>query len=117
MPPATRSRWSTPETTVHLKAGGTFSWDAAADGPGVDHLLLVAGGIGINPLYSMLQAASRAPRETVPDLRRISLLYSAARPSELAFRGQLEELAAADDRVRLELRATRNAEPEEPWSG
>uniref|UniRef100_A0A7S4PV86 Oxidoreductase FAD/NAD(P)-binding domain-containing protein n=2 Tax=Alexandrium monilatum TaxID=311494 RepID=A0A7S4PV86_9DINO len=65
----------------------------------------------------MLQAAVAASREALPELRRISLLYSAARPSELAHRTPIEELAVADDRVRLELRVTRNSEPQEPWSG
>merc|ERR1711963_810200 len=81
-----------------------------------EHLLLVAGGIGINPLYSMAQAALTAKRESVPQLRRVSLLYSAASPSELAFRTHLEELAHKDQRLRLVLRVTRN-KVEETWSG
>jgi len=101
--------------TVQVKAGGQFSWDPIVDGPGVGHLLFLAGGIGINPLYSMLQAASAVAPSALPELRRISLLYSASKPSELAFRGHLEEMAGQDGRLRLDLRVTRNEE--EPWIG
>lgn len=60
----------------------------------------MAGGIGINPLYSIAQAALAGP---LPSLRRVSLLYSAVVPAELAFRSHLEELARADARLRLRL--------------
>mmetsp|Transcript_91206 Transcript_91206/g.292859 ORF Transcript_91206/g.292859 Transcript_91206/m.292859 type:complete len:309 (-) Transcript_91206:75-1001(-) len=104
---------------VQMKAGGKFCWDPAGYAErSAEHLLLVAGGIGINPLYSMAQAALLAPRSSFPQLRRISLLYSASRPSELAYRLHLEELARGDERLRLSLRVTRNDGAEqEPWEG
>lgn len=116
-PPAAwcHSEAAVPDTVVHVKSGGQFHWDPEVDGPGTEHLLLVAGGIGINPLYSILQAASAAPAGDLPDLRCITLLYSAGRPSELAFRSHLEELAKSDQRIRLRLHATRNFDPEEAW--
>lgn len=117
-PPAAwcHSEAASPGAKVELKAGGQFFWDPARDGPTTEHLLLVAGGIGINPLYSMAQAALGSALEAVPKLRRVSVLYSASSPSELAFRAHLEEMAQADERLRLGLRVTRN-EAAEPWSG
>ncbi|CAK0803824.1 unnamed protein product, partial [Prorocentrum cordatum] len=129
-PPAAwcHSEAAQPGADVQIKAGGKFDWEVCRvgsvepglahrirDSAGVGHLLLVAGGIGINPLYSILQAATTTPRESAPELQRITLLYSASRPSELAFRGHLERLASKDDRIRLALHATRSEE--EPWSG
>lgn len=118
-PPAAwcHSQAAAPGASVQVKAGGSFHWDPELDGPGTEHLLLVAGGIGINPLYSILQAASATPPGVLPELRCITLLYSASRPSELAYRSHLEQLAEADPRIRLRLHVTRNAAPEEPWDG
>lgn len=118
-PPAAwcHSEAAVPGASVRIKAGGRFSWDAEIDSVGVKHLLLIAGGIGVNPLYSVLQAVSAARVQTVPDLGRITLLYSASRPSELAFRGHLEKLSSADPRIRLVFYVTRNSDPEEPWAG
>lgn len=117
-PPAAwcHSEAAVPGVAVHMKAGGQFSWDPALDGPGTSHLLLVAGGIGVNPLYSILQAVAATPREELPELRRVSFLYSASTPSELAYRGHLEQLERDDERLRLALHVTRNAAGE-PWLG
>ncbi len=72
-------------------------------------LLLVAGGTGIAPLRSMLVQAlltDQAPRAHV--------IYSARAADELAYRDELETLAA-DGRIALTLTVTREASPE--WSG
>lgn len=118
-PPAAwcHSEAAAPGAGVQLKAGGQFCWDPAADGGLASRLLLVAGGIGINPLYSIAQAALAAPSSAAPRLRHISLLYSASRPSELAFRTHLEELARQDDRLSLAFHVTRSDPNEEPWAG
>ena len=36
-------------------AGGNFYFDACEHGGSLKHLLFIAGGIGINPIFSMLQ--------------------------------------------------------------
>ncbi|CAK0803826.1 unnamed protein product, partial [Prorocentrum cordatum] len=71
-PPAAwcHSEAAQPGADVQIKAGGKFDWEVFPDSAGVGHLLLVAGGIGINPLYSILQAATTTPRESAPELQR-----------------------------------------------
>jgi ferredoxin-NADP reductase len=74
-------------TLVSIKApAGAFTYPTNDDRP----LLLLAGGIGITPLVSMLRHAT----ETEPT-RPVVLLYSARREEQLAFR---DELAAIDRR-------------------
>jgi len=115
-PPAAwvHSEDATVGATVQVKAGGRFGWtpDTA---PQMRHLLLVAGGIGINPLFAIMQAVQMAPPAEVPRLERISLLYSASRPSELAYLSEIEQIARSDQRVRIYSTVTRNSAPEEPW--
>jgi ferredoxin-NADP reductase len=72
-------------------------------------LLLVAGGTGIAPLRSLL--VDRLDRTPPPV---VSLIYSARTPDELAYRDELERLAAAG-RIRLYLTVTRTKH--EPWAG
>ena len=66
---------------------GSFSLPSVEDEPA---LLMVAGGTGIAPLRSMMIEALNRP---VPP--RISLVYSARSVDELAYRDELEALAAA----------------------
>jgi len=72
-------------------------------------LLMVAGGTGIAPLRSMLIDALDHP--TPP---RIGVVYSARSVDELAYRDELEALAAAG---RITLRLTVTREEDEAWSG
>eukprot|EP00928_Gymnodinium_smaydae_P006066 TRINITY_DN12111_c0_g1_i2.p1 TRINITY_DN12111_c0_g1~~TRINITY_DN12111_c0_g1_i2.p1 ORF type:complete len:332 (+),score=33.74 TRINITY_DN12111_c0_g1_i2:116-997(+) len=118
-PPAAwcHSKAAIPGVKVRLKSGGQYQWNAAIDGPLAAHLILIAGGIGINPLYSIVQAVLQAPREQVHCLKRISFFYSAAVPSELAFRKSLEELAEQDARLKLLLHVTRDSSGSELWEG
>mmetsp|Transcript_2933 Transcript_2933/g.7081 ORF Transcript_2933/g.7081 Transcript_2933/m.7081 type:complete len:279 (+) Transcript_2933:240-1076(+) len=104
---------------VQMKAGGGFFWDSDdALEKSCEHLVLVSGGIGINPLYSIAQTVVRQDSSKLPNLRRVTLLYSAAKPSELAFRQDLEDLAASDQRFDVEFRVTRNDGAEkEPFEG
>ena len=63
---------------------GDFFLREAAGPP----LLLIAGGIGINPLMSMVRHLHRSARSA-----RTTLLYSAKTPSEFVFREELESIA------------------------
>ena len=75
---------------VTLKAGGEFFFHPAPPDP-ARPLLLVAGGVGINPLVSILRhcrhlraRSRRTGAGYVPG--PIELLYSARSPLELIFR-------------------------------
>jgi NAD(P)H-flavin reductase len=72
-------------------------------------LLLIGGGTGIAPLRSILIEAL-----AVNPGRRVSVIYSARSPRELAYRAELEALAAASG-VSLHLTVTRDEG--EAWRG
>ena len=71
---------------------------------------LIAGGIGITPLMSMVRHVDEAD----PNVW-VTLLYSARTPSELAFRRELEALSARNPRIRCRFTVTQPAT--EPWEG
>lgn len=58
--------------------------------------VLVAGGIGITPMKSMLEHAGDAGLSTP-----ITLLYGSHAPGEIAFREAIEELAHRNPRARV----------------
>lgn len=102
--------------SVQVKAGGIFCWDPNGDAErAAEHLVLVAGGIGINPLYSIAQEVLATPVAKLPKLHKISLLYSAATPEELVYRQHLEDLAVKDCRLHLRLHVTRSSVDD--WAG
>lgn len=104
-----------PDVSVRVRVGGSFTLRNAgiesigADGrpalnPSVKHIVAVAGGVGINPIYSMLLhlsryyadgdgAAAHTPASPPPT---ISLLYSAPTRRDMAFLPQLAALAKSD---------------------
>ena len=59
-----------------------------------DSLVLIAGGIGITPLISMV----RTVRDSHPDVEA-TLIYSARSPSELVYRDELEAMAIEHDNI------------------
>ena len=86
--------------------GGAFFLPVDA-GPS---LLLIAGGIGINPLMSMVRHLHRSANAA-----QMTLVYSAKTPSELVFREELKWIAQQDPRLRNVFTVT---EPHgEPWDG
>jgi len=92
---------------VHVEGPkGAFTCEPA---PG-DRLVLVAGGIGITPLLSMVRAVDDAPHTA-----RCTLLYSAAAPSELVQHRELEDMASRNPAIRCHFTVTRPGS--ETWSG
>ena len=74
-----------PGDTLQLRAGGDFYFDPKA-GQDTD-VLLIAGGVGINPLCSMVNhVADLNASPTGPYKGNVLLLYSAKTCSELIFR-------------------------------
>lgn len=75
---------------VAMRVGGDFYFDPLPSGPAVD-LLLVAGGVGINPLYSILLHTSDLLRLNQSSAGRhfnigsAHLCYSAKNTQELLF--------------------------------
>jgi ferredoxin-NADP reductase len=75
-----------------------------------DSLTLIAGGIGITPLMSMLRYVDEGTSDV-----RAKLFYSVRAPSEIVFHRQLEEISGRNPRIDCVFTVTR---PDgEPWDG
>lgn len=99
-----------PGTEVHLDGPYGYLSPARYRGPGVDHdgLVLIAGGVGIAPMMSILREGAAAGR-TKPVL----LLYAANNINDLAYRGEIEDLKGQLDlTVRYIL-----SDPPDGWDG
>ena len=91
---------------VEVQVGGRFYYTADMGGP----LVLLAGGIGITPLMSIVRHVD----ESAPDVP-LTLLYTAKTPDELLFRDELEAIAARNSAIRCHFSVTR---PEgAAWTG
>lgn len=87
---------------VHCRVGGRFVLDTLADAPS---LLFLAGGVGLNPLYSFLLEMA-----ATGDQRQVTLIHSAKMPVDFLFQQQLGELEQFfAGRLRVVHIATRDA--------
>ena len=75
-----------------------------------DSLVLVAGGIGITPLMSMIRYVDEAGLAVM-----VKLLYSSSAPSELVFCQELEAIAARNTQISCHFTVT--SPGDEPWDG
>ncbi|MCW3978127.1 MAG: FAD-binding oxidoreductase [Candidatus Bathyarchaeota archaeon] len=75
-----------------------------------DSLVLIAGGIGITPLMSILRYVDAAEPDVIA-----TLFYSAKSPSEFVFRDELEEMTARNGNIGCILTVT--GSKDEPWDG
>ncbi|MBC8498267.1 oxidoreductase [Candidatus Bathyarchaeota archaeon] len=75
-----------------------------------DSLTLIAGGIGITPLMSMLRYVDEGTSDV-----GAKLFYSARAPSEMVFHRQLEDISGRNPRVDCVFTVTRPGG--EPWEG
>ncbi len=99
----------------HVSVGDRFSVDGPSGefylpedpGPG---LLLIAGGIGINPLMSMVRHVDQA-RHPV----QTTLIYSAKTSAEFVFRDELDAISSENANITILFTATDPGEEE--WSG
>ncbi|XP_036422894.1 oxidoreductase NAD-binding domain-containing protein 1 isoform X2 [Colossoma macropomum] len=79
----------TVDSHVAVRIGGNFCFDPSPSEPVMD-LLLVAGGVGINPLYSILMHTAdllKQPHGYTPG--RTHLCYSAKNTQELLFKNSI----------------------------
>ncbi len=98
-----------PGTLVAAKVpAGSFVYPSGDDRP----LLLVAGGIGITPVLSMLRHAVSAD-----PTRRAVLLYSVRTEADFAFRDDLSVLASRHPQVKVVLAASRGAASPDVYPG
>ena len=94
-------------TVVHVDGGqGDFYYRRGMG----DSLVLIAGGIGLTPLMSIVRYIDEAE----PDVSA-TLVYSASTPSELIFREELNEIARNTENMRCLFTVTRPGD--ESWSG
>lgn len=71
-----------------MRVGGDFYFDPNPDDPSPD-LLLVAGGVGINPVYSILQHVADISSDPQHQYTgKTTLLFSAKNQDELLFKVQ-----------------------------
>ncbi len=96
----------TGSTLAINRPAGQFVYPSADDRP----LALLAGGIGITPLLSMLRfALSSDPT------RPVTLLYSARDRGALAFLNELRVIAERHSQVRIGITLSHDAEAQAPW--
>ncbi len=93
--------------TLIVKGGsGDFHYTGDSTHP----LALIAGGIGITPIASIIRFIDRSGLQ-VPT----TLIYSASAPSELLFREEFEAIAARNPNLNTYFTVTRAHS--EPWDG
>jgi len=98
-----------PGSTLSIRApAGGFVYPSDDDRP----IVLLAGGVGITPLVSMLRHAVASEPE-----RRVTLLYSVTSHHDVAFRGELRWIADRFPQVKLVVTMTRGPHHPEFLSG
>ncbi len=98
-----------PGAQVSLKSpAGAFRYPSNDDRP----VVLIAGGVGITPLLSMLRHAVHAE-----PTRSVTLLYSAQTEEHLAFRDEIRMLARRHPQVRVFFAASRGVGMSDVYPG
>ena len=91
---------------VEISLGGDFFYEPDEAGS----VVLIAGGIGLTPLMSIVRSTHELAIRT-----RLTLIYSASTPDELLFRDELASIAAANPRIRCIFTVTQTSP--ETWDG
>ena len=87
--------------------GGPFTWRARKGA----RLLLIGGGSGVVPLMSMLRHRVASDMADIP----VVLLYSSRTDHHIIYRGELDDMDAADGNVKVLHTLTRHQPP--GWTG
>ena len=77
--------------SVDVRVGGTFRYKHDKNNQ-QDRLLFIAGGVGINPLFSMIQQWHTEQNSLGKNNSRAVLLYSSCATEELLFLNELDNL-------------------------
>ncbi|XP_013413722.1 oxidoreductase NAD-binding domain-containing protein 1-like [Lingula anatina] len=97
---------------VSVRAGGDFYYDPQTAEEQTD-LLLVAGGVGKNPIYSILQHFVNLQLEYCDRERKVVLLYSSSAREELLYRDHIKELADKSSKIFYKFFVTQQPENKE----
>ncbi len=91
---------------VEVSLGGDFFYEPDE----AESVVLIAGGIGLTPLMSIVRSVDELATRS-----QLTLVYSASTPDEMLFRDELNSIAAANPRVRSVFTATQPAP--DTWDG
>ncbi|KAI0242197.1 Oxidoreductase NAD-binding domain-containing protein 1 [Lamellibrachia satsuma] len=96
-----------PGNEVTVRVAGDFSYDPQLGDNSTD-LLLVAGGVGINPLCSMMRHMADLKRQGQNAYQpgQVEMLYTARSCDELIFKDDLEKLCQENSNMNCRLFAT-----------
>lgn len=93
-----------PGQVLHLsQAQGDFTLTESPATPTNNHLLFITGGSGITPAMSMVRTLLRDGYDGHAG-RKVTFLHFARGPEDQIFADELAEIAAADNRVNVQLR-------------
>ncbi|KAJ7386687.1 Oxidoreductase NAD-binding domain-containing protein 1 [Desmophyllum pertusum] len=92
---------------VHLRVGGDFYFDPSPGDCSPD-LLLVAGGVGINPLYSIVRHVADISTDSQHQYTgKTMLLFSAKNQDELLYKDSLMEISKTCPSIRCKFFVTK----------
>ncbi len=91
---------------VEISLGGDFFYEPDE----AESVGLIAGGIGLTPLMSIVRSAHELGTRT-----RLTLVYSASTPDELLFKSELTSIAATNPRISPVFTVTQPSP--ETWGG
>lgn len=103
---------------VSIRFGGDFVYNPKPDDPPRD-VLLLGGGVGINPLYCIMNYISDLNKLKTPkqlnDGTQINtlLLYSSSSTAELLFKKEMEELEKNNENIKCRYFVTREKSTQE----
>ncbi|XP_065917458.1 oxidoreductase NAD-binding domain-containing protein 1-like [Dysidea avara] len=94
---------------LSIRVGGDYYYDPPGGVEHGRHLLFIAGGIGINPILSMVQhhVHLQTQQHDQTDTGRVQVLYSTKSRDELVFCDQLAELARSSASLMMSFYITR----------
>lgn len=91
-----------PGSIVSIRVGGDFFLDNIDNWKTGRNILLVAGGVGINPLFSMIAQMNESQRGSGKQIVKYCLMYSAKTNDEFLFKDSLDHFALRNEMFSVE---------------